>query len=456
MITMSLQMIAKIVHGQLIGADIKINNVAIDTRKINNNCIFIALKGKKFDAHNFAIDAIRKGALALLISKYLPINISQILVSDTRIALGLLSAWVRQQITIRMIALTGSSGKTSVKEISAAILHHCGNVLYTSGNFNNDIGVPLTLLLLKPKHKFAVIELGANHIGEISYMINLVKAESVLINNIAVAHLDGFGSLAGVAQAKGEIFNGLATNGTAIINADSNDWKNWQNKITNQRLWRFSLQKNRSVEFFATCIHVTHQNTSFKLHTPFGAISVVIPLLGYHNIANVLAATALTMSVSATLDNVRQGLSQLKTIPGRLYPISLNSQQLILDDSYNANVSSMIAAAQFLGITSGYKIMVVGYMDELGVKAKEYHIQVGIAIRAAGIDRVLSFGGLSYLISKSSGLGKHFTDQISLIAYLKDILRTHIEITILVKGSRNSAMDKIVRSLSVQKIRRYQ
>lgn len=189
MIPVSLQAISEAVNGQLIGADTQITDVVTDTRKLTDGCLFIALKGEKFDAHDFAADAVSQGAGALLVSKHLPIDAPQIVVADTRIALGLLGAWVRQQMPARVIALTGSSGKTSVKEMSAEILRQCGNVLYTSGNFNNDIGVPLTLLRLEPQHEYAVIELGANHVGEIAYTVNLVKPESALVNNLAAAHL---------------------------------------------------------------------------------------------------------------------------------------------------------------------------------------------------------------------------------------------------------------------------
>ncbi|CAD6508540.1 UDP-N-acetylmuramoyl-tripeptide--D-alanyl-D-alanine ligase [Candidatus Profftia tarda] len=449
MFPISLEIIAQVVHGKLIGTDIQVRDVVIDTRKITSNCMFIALKGKRFDAHDFAVDAIQKGANTLLVSKYLPISVPQILVADTRIALCLLASWSRQQVSARIIALTGSSGKTLVKEITASILQYCGNVLHTTGNFNNNIGVSLTLLLLKPEHKFAVLELGANHIGEISYTSNLVKPESVLINNIAAAHLEGFGSLAGVAKAKGEIFDGLALNGTAIINADSNDWSNWKEKIAAQRVWRFSLNEGKEVDFFATGVRVTQEVTEFKLHTPFGTISVALLLPGYHNIANVLAASALAISVGATLENIQKGLNELKAIPGRLFPISLNKQQLILDDTYNANVGSMIAAAHVLSSKPGYRVMVVGYMEELGTEEAEYHRQVGIAFREVGVNKVLSVGGLSYIISEASGCGEHFTDKKSLVQRLKNILSEHSTITVLVKGSRGSAMEQVVHALSV-------
>lgn len=212
-----------------------------------------------------------------------------------------------------MVALTGSSGKTSVKEMTAAILSQCGNTLYTAGNLNNDIGVPMTLLRLTPEYDYAVIELGANHQGEIAWTVSLTRPEAALVNNLAAAHLEGFGSLAGVAKAKGEIFSGLPENGIAIMNADNNDWLNWQSVIGSRKVWRFSPNAANS-DFTATNIHVTSHGTEFTLQTPTGSVDVLLPLPGRHNIANALAAAALSMSVGATLDAIKAGLANLKAV----------------------------------------------------------------------------------------------------------------------------------------------
>ncbi|GHK35358.1 hypothetical protein ECZU06_24830 [Escherichia coli] len=286
------------------------------------------------------------GAGALLVSRPLDIDLPQLIVKDTRLAFGELAAWVRQQVPARVVALTGSSGKTSVKEMTAAILSQCGNTLYTAGNLNNDIGVPMTLLRLTPEYDFAVIELGANHQGEIAWTVSLTRPEAALVNNLAAAHLEGFGSLAGVAKAKGEIFSGLPENGIAIMNADNNDWLNWQSVIGSRKVWRFSPNAANS-DFTATNIHVTSHGTEFTLQTPTGSVDVLLPLPGRHNIANALAAAALSMSVGATLDAIKAGLANLKAVPGRLFPIQLAENQLLLDDSYNANVGSMTAAVRY-------------------------------------------------------------------------------------------------------------
>ncbi|MCZ8650733.1 UDP-N-acetylmuramoyl-tripeptide--D-alanyl-D-alanine ligase [Escherichia albertii] len=446
MISVTLSQLTDILNGELKGADIALDAVTTDTRKLTPGCLFVALKGERFDAHDFADQAKAGGAGALLVSRPLDIDLPQLIVKDTRLAFGQLAAWVRQQVPARVVALTGSSGKTSVKEMTAAILSQCGNTLYTAGNLNNDIGVPMTLLRLTPEYDYAVIELGANHQGEIAWTVSLTRPEAALVNNLAAAHLEGFGSLAGVAKAKGEIFTGLPENGIAIMNADNNDWLNWQSVIGSRKVWRFSPNAANS-DFTATNIHVTSHGTEFTLQTPTGSVDVLLPLPGRHNIANALAAAALAMSVGATRDAIKAGLANLKAVPGRLFPIQLAENQLLLDDSYNANVGSMTAAVQVLAEMPGYRVLVVGDMAELGAESEACHILVGEAAKAAGIDRVLSVGKQSHAIGAASGVGEHFADKTALIAHLKTLIAEQQVITILVKGSRSAAMEEVVRAL---------
>ena len=446
MISVTLSQLTDILNGELQGADITLDAVTTDTRKLTPGCLFVALKGERFDAHDFADQAKAGGAGALLVSRPLDIDLPQLIVKDTRLAFGELAAWVRQQVPARVVALTGSSGKTSVKEMTAAILSQCGNTLYTAGNLNNDIGVPMTLLRLTPEYDYAVIELGANHQGEIAWTVSLTRPEAALDNNLAAAHLEGFGSLAGVAKAKGEIFSGLPENGIAIMNADNNDWLNWQSVIGSRKVWRFSPNAANS-DFTATNIHVTSHGTEFTLQTPTGSVDVLLPLPGRHNIANALAAAALSMSVGATLDAIKAGLVNLKAVPGRLFPIKLAENQLLLDDSYNANVGSMTAAVQVLAEMPGYRVLVVGDMAELGAESEACHVQVGEAAKAAGIDCVLSVGKQSHAISTASAVGEHFSDKTALIARLKSLIAEQQVITILVKGSRSAAMEEVVRAL---------
>lgn len=433
MISVTLSQLAGILGGELKGDDLTLDAVTTDTRKLTPGCLFVALKGERFDAHDFADKAKAGGAGALLVSRPLDCDLPQLIVKDTRLAFGELAAWVRAQVPARVVALTGSSGKTSVKEMAAAILSQCGNTLYTAGNLNNDIGVPMTLLRLTKEHDFAVIELGANHQGEIAWTVSLTRPEAALVNNLAAAHLEGFGSLAGVAKAKGEIYSGLPENGIAIMNADNNDWLNWQSVIGDRKVWRFSANAADS-DFTATNVHVTSHGTEFTLQTPVGSIDVLLPLPGRHNIANALAA-------------IKAGLANLKAVPGRLFPVQLAENQLLLDDSYNANVGSMTAAVQVLAEMPGYRVLVVGDMAELGAESEACHLQVGNAAKAAGIDRVLSTGKLSQAISEASGVGEHFADKTALIARLKALVEEQQMITILVKGSRSAAMEEVVRAL---------
>jgi len=447
MIRVSLQTLVDALNAELIGTDTQIDSVTTDTRQVTQGGLFIALKGEKFDAHDFAADAVKAGAGALLVSKRLPVEVPQLVVADTRIALGQLGGWVRQQVPARVVGLTGSSGKTSVKEMTAAILRECGNVLYTAGNFNNDIGVPLTLLRLTAEHDFAVIEMGANHLGEIAYTTALARPETALVNNLSAAHLEGFGSLAGVARAKGEIFDGLPEDGIAVINADNNDWANWQHKLSGKTVWRFSPTYGEGINFSATDVKISPLNTAFTLHSPQGSIDVSLPVPGRHNIANALAAAALAMSVGASPENVRAGLATLQSVKGRLFPIALSEGKTLLDDSYNANVGSMTAAAQVLSEMPGYRVMAVGDMAELGAESESCHRQVGEAIRDAGIDKVFSIGHDSRIISDVSGCGEHLEDKAALTARLTSLLSEHAVITVLIKGSRSAAMEQVVRAL---------
>ncbi|SFU71270.1 UDP-N-acetylmuramoyl-tripeptide--D-alanyl-D-alanine ligase [Xenorhabdus koppenhoeferi] len=454
MIPLTLQQLAQLTNGALHhvteqqSAVLRINTVETDSRKIVNGGLFIALKGEKFDAHDFAANVVKQGAGALLVSRRLDIGCPQVVVKDTRLAMGKLAGWVRQQSKARVVALTGSSGKTSVKEMTAAILRQCGNTLYTSGNFNNDIGVPLTLFRLTNDHQFAVIELGANHIGEIAYTTEMTRPESALVNNLFSAHLEGFGSLSGVAKAKGEIFKDLAPGGTAIINLESNDWDNWQHSINKQqRVWCFSVAPTADADFYATEISEQPLATHFCLHTPVGNINLILPLPGRHNIANALAASALAISVGASLEDIRAGLSELKAVSGRLFPIHLAAGKVVLDDTYNANTGSMIAAANVLSQMPGYRVMVVGDMGELGKQTIECHREVGEAVASTDIDKVFSVGTLSSHISVASGRGQHFASKAELIATLLSLLEQHEMISILIKGSRSTAMEEVVNTL---------
>ncbi|WWO99378.1 MAG: UDP-N-acetylmuramoyl-tripeptide--D-alanyl-D-alanine ligase [Candidatus Dasytiphilus stammeri] len=449
MIPISLIKLAKIIDGELIGSDIEICQIITDTRQNIEQALFIALIGKNFDAHDFVEQAINNNKIiAVIVSRILVINIPQIIVKNTSLALGKLAKWLRTQLTTKVIALTGSSGKTTVKEMLTAILKQCGNTLSTIGNMNNHIGVPLTLLQLNKEYLYTVIELGANHPGEIYYTVQLTNPEVVLINNITLSHLHGFGSILGVAKSKGEIFTGLVENGIAVINADSHYLQYWRHLLGNKLVWRFSLTPKPESHFFATNILLNVTSTQFTLNTPKGCIEVCLPLLGKHNIANALAAATLASAVDdISLENIKRGLAQLKGLPGRSYPILLDRNKLLIDDSYNANVGSMKAAASILSKMPGYRIMVVGDIAELGDDSVRYHQMIGFIVRLAEIDKVISIGIMSKNISDLNYDGEHFYDQSKLIQRLQVLMEKYPKVTILIKGSRRARMENIVHSL---------
>lgn len=453
MIPLNIEQIRTIVNGESFNIQHDESTVAFictDSRKITKQSLFIALVGEHFDGHAFALQAIKDGAVAVMVNHKIEDNsIPQIVVKDTRQALGLIAGYIRNQSPAKIVALTGSSGKTSVKEMTATILQNCGTTLYTQGNYNNDIGVPLTLLRLTKEDQFAVIELGANHIGEIAYTTQLVHPQTALINNIAEAHIEGFGSLEGVATAKGEIFEGLTKEGIAIINLDSCSDK-WFEKLTDKTVWTFSLE-NPLANFYASHIKMADV-TTFKLHTPFGECEIQLPLIGLHNVSNAIAASALAISVGASLDRIQQGLSTLKPVKGRLFPIKLNQNQLILDDTYNANVGSMSAAINVLANQSGYKVLVVGDMAELGQDAQKYHQQIGKLAKQQKLDCVVSVGQLSQFVSQSSEIGHHFNDKQEATNYIITLLRQYPNLTMLVKGSRSAKMEDVIEQIKQQKI----
>ncbi|MCO6546829.1 MAG: UDP-N-acetylmuramoyl-tripeptide--D-alanyl-D-alanine ligase [Gilliamella sp.] len=453
MIPLDIEQIKKIVNGEsyyIQDESAVIDTICTDSRKIIKQSLFIALVGNNFDGHVFAEQSIKDGAIAVIVDHKLNKTIPQIVVKDTRLALGVIANFIRQQSTAKIVALTGSSGKTSVKEMTAAILQHCGQTLYTQGNFNNDIGVPLTLLRLTKQDQFAVIELGANHIGEIAYTTNIVKPQSALINNIAEAHIEGFGSLEGVAKAKGEIFQGLLDGGIAIINLDSCSDK-WFTQLVNKTVWTFSLT-NPSAQFYAS--NIQHEkNTTFTLHTPKGECEIMLSLVGKHNISNAIAASALALSVGATFNQIQQGLASLTPVKGRLFPIKLNQTQLIWDDTYNANVGSMSAAVKVLAKQPGYRILVVGDMGELGLEAEKYHCQIGELAHDEKIDCVVSVGKLSQFISQFSGVGHHFNNKQDAVNYLLMLLRQQPNLTMLVKGSRSAKMEEVIERIQIEQLK---
>ena len=451
MIKLTTQQLAQILNANLIGDEqAVVENINTDTRKSVSNSLFFALKGEHFDAHQYLDKAVEQGATALVVQEAnTEIATPQLVVADTRLALGQLAKWLREKINPRTVAMTGSSGKTTVKEMTASILQQtAGNpeaVLFTNGNFNNDIGVPLTLLRLTEQHKFAVIELGANHQGEIDYTTHLAQPEAVLVNNVAAAHLEGFGSIEGVARAKGEIYRGLTPNGVAIINSEHNYIELWQKEIGSHAIQYFN-----GGDYKAENVKHSPNGSTFTLVSPKGSIEINLPYLGEHNVKNALAATALAMNVGASLADVKAGLEHRSQVKGRLFPIQVNENLLLLDDTYNANVDSLQAAIDVLKGYDAFRILLVGDMKELGEDSLKCHQQVGEHAKQAKLDLVLSYGTESAVISEAV-FGKHFTDKAELTAYALDIIKQKLQenqkVVVLAKGSRSMKMEETIYSL---------
>lgn len=451
MIKLSTVQLAQILQAKLIGDEnVQVAEINTDTRKSVSNSLFFALKGEKFDAHQYLDQAVSQGALALVVQQEnSSISVPQLVVKDTRIALGELAKWLREKINPRTVAMTGSSGKTTVKEMTASILQHTAAdseaVLFTNGNFNNDIGVPLTLLRLTEKHRFAVIELGANHQNEINYTTKLVQPNAALINNIAPAHLEGFGSLAGVVQAKGEIYRGLTKNGVAIINAEHNHLDIWQKEISNHAIQYFN-GKDYSVKN----VQGNEQGSTFTLVSPQGEIDISLPYLGEHNVKNALAATALAMNVGATLADVKAGLEQRSQVKGRLFPIQVTPNLLLLDDTYNANKDSLCAAIDVLKSYDAFRILCVADVKELGENSLAIHREVGQYINLVNLDLVCSYGNESAVISEVVS-GKHFIDKVEMVDFLVPLIEIQLQqnnkVVVLGKGSRSMKMEGVIYSL---------
>ena len=459
MITTTLSWIASQIDGELKGRDGEVNAVSTDTRTMEQGAVYVALKGANFNGHNFVKSAEKAHASAIIASEPVSTSLPVIYVDDTTVALGQLAGAVKQQVAPKTIAITGSSGKTTVKEMCAAILERRGSVLATHGNFNNEIGVPLTLLRLQQHHEYAVIELGANHLGEIAYTTNLVKPDVATITNAAAAHLEGFGSLFGVARAKSEIFKGLGDKGTAIVNLDSQFADFWKGKLAYINTLTFSSDGESNADYTASDVIVDVDGcATFDLCTPEGEVPVQLTIPGMHNVGNALVAAALTMQLGASLENVRDGLLSMKQVAGRLNVKKLTDQVRILDDTYNANVASVNAAIDTLSSFSGITVLILGDMKELGEKARFYHEKVGDYALSKDIDYLYSLGVLSQSASAVfEERGAHFNQIDDLVSALEKTLHhEQRDISILVKGSRSSKMERVVDAIEESSLGKFE
>ncbi|MFT5851536.1 MAG: UDP-N-acetylmuramoyl-tripeptide--D-alanyl-D-alanine ligase [Colwellia sp.] len=446
MIPLCLAEIALAVDGKLVGENITIDSINTDSRALAKGELFLALKGPNFDAHRFLNQVIELGCAAVIVQDDCQLSIPQIIVEDTHKALGKIAAYVKEKVAPKTVAITGSSGKTTVKEMVAAILSRLGKVLATKGNFNNDIGVPLTLLRLESQHEFAVVELGANHMGEIAYTSALVKPDVAIINNIAAAHLEGFGDLCGVARAKGEIFEGLSSGGIALYNQDCKFANKWQWRLVDKKVRTFSCEQ--AADCFSSDVILDDTGCAgFKLNTHSGNTFIELTVPGKHNVCNAVAAAAIALEFGASLDDIRLGLAEMSPVKGRLNLHQLTPTFKLIDDTYNANVESIKAASDLLASYSGRRILILGDMGELGAQARGYHHEVGDYAKQCKIDDLLTLGVLSQS-SADAFNGQHFSDRVSLMRCLISLLENEQQaISILVKGSRSARMENVVQDI---------
>lgn len=447
MIKLNCAEIALMLDGALTGHNVSISNVSTDSRVIAEHDLFIALKGPNFDGSAFVADVKEKGAAAVVVEQAVAVDIPQIIVQDTRLALGQLAAAVKARLAPKTIAVTGSAGKTTVKEMMAAILSRRGKVLATQGNFNNDIGVPLTMLRLTEQHQYAVLELGANHQGEIAYTTSLAKPDVAIITNVAPSHLEGFGDVYGVARAKGEIFNAVTAQGLAIIPADSEYRDYWLRRIEGKPVQQFSA--TAEADYYATDIELDSNGCAgFELNCPTGRQFIQLTIPGKHNVANALAAAAACIAVGASLADVQLGLAQMQAVKGRTNVKMVTPQLRLIDDTYNANVESVKAAIDLLASYNGHRVLVLGDMAELGADARLYHEEIGLYAKKAGINLLFTLGVLSQSASDLfNGQGAHFSSRQALLQRLMPVVSEQQEVTLLVKGSRSAKMELVVQDL---------
>jgi UDP-N-acetylmuramoyl-tripeptide--D-alanyl-D-alanine ligase len=442
---MKLSELARLVDGKLHGRDATFRGVSTDTRTLESNNLFVALRGPHFDGHDFVMIAQQQQAAATLAAHPIAAQLPYVEVQNTHTAFGQLAAAHRQQFTLPLIAVTGSCGKTTTKILIASILQQQGITLATEGTLNNDIGVPLTLLRLKPQHQYAVIEMGANHHGEIDYITHLAKPTVALITNAAPVHLEGFGDLSGIAKAKGEIYRGLSTHGTAVINADDVYADYWRNLVKDKKILHFGLEK--TAEITARDIQLDQEGRPrFTLLTPQGNALIKLQLLGKHQVMNALAAAAAAYAVGISLETIQQGLEKTAPVGKRLYQYKGRSQITIMDDSYNANPTATRAALAVLAERSGEKIFVFGDMLELGDKAEQFHTEIGQEAQRLGIKALYAYGKLAEFTARAFGDGGYyFSDQQQLITVLQKAIQPGM--TLLIKGSKAMAMWRVAEAL---------
>lgn len=445
---MMLSEIANHVEGVLIGTDLAVSSVSIDTRKMKEGDCYIAIKGLNFDGHSFLEKAEKVGAGSVLVDNKSAVKVPQIIVKDTHLALAKLAVAWKQKAKVKTIAVTGSNGKTTVKEMIAAILNVNSKVLFTAGNLNNDIGVPLTLLQLQEWHQYAVIEMGANHKGEIQYSSSFAKPDVAVITNVGSAHIEGFGSLDGVAKAKAEIIQSLSKKGVAVLNKDDAFYDLWLELAETRKVVSFGLGKTADVRASNVTSRLDKQNfiTQFLLLTPKGEIEIQLKLAGQHNVSNALAAVAACLQMEIELQQIKQGLEKVLPVTGRLQPLVGKQGSIVIDDTYNANPDSLKAALNVLIQCQGKPWVVLGAFGEMGLESESIHKEIGELIQSMNVVRLMTTGSDAESTSNMFGRGATFFEtQEQLIIALQEELKG--DEAILIKGSRAQKMENVVAAL---------
>jgi len=440
MIHMSLSRAATLLGCGPLHSDLTFTGITTDSRQIDPGMVFAALPGETFDGHDYINQAEERGAVAVLVCRKVATTQPVLLVPDVLTALGQLAADWRQQCPAKVVGITGSNGKTTVKEMIASILRQKGAVLATDGNFNNELGLPLTIFRLDTSDDYAILELGASNPGDIAYLADIARPDIGVITNIGPAHLEGFISMEGVARSKGELYASLPADGTAIINA-AEPWVD---------LWQ-SINKAGTVSYFTgddeNHIHVRQTEGEVMICTPVGEYPLQLRLPGQHNLANAMAATAVCLALDMSLADIKTGLEAVKPVPGRLSLKQSHSGWTVIDDTYNANPASLYAALQVLAKQRGEPWLVLGDMKELGADSRKMHAELGDAARSLGVKRLFALGNASVATVDAFGNGAvHFSSMDSLIEVLRQQLRAGV--ACLVKGSRSMGMEHVVDAIS--------
>lgn len=446
--------VARMTGGRLHGNDVVIDAIATDTRAllVGGRSLFIALKGERFDGHDHVAAAAQGGVAAALVSRVVDASLPsgalpQVVVADTQRALADLAAAVqRDRSGVKVVAITGSNGKTSVKALTMAILTRAGRAYANPGNRNNEIGLPLAVLDAPEDAQFAVYEMGAGQPGDIAYLTAVARPDVAIVNNIAPAHLERMGSLLGVADTKGAIYDALPDDGIAVINADEAFAPFFAERAHGHRLIRFGLES--SADITARDIVPTDGGSRFTLVAPQGEAMIDLAMPGRHNVRNALAAASIALGLGVAPDVVAAGLNAAEPVAGRLIAHRLGNGAVLIDDSYNANPGSLVAAIDTLAEVSrgGEGWLVLGDMRELGVDAAQMHAEMGRRAKAAGLKRLYTLGPLSAEATRAFGEGAtQYDSHAALTAALRSELRAGVRV--LVKGSRGSAMDDIVKAV---------